>query len=82
MEQTKCIYLAHPHGMCAGVRRALQAVDAVLERFGPPVYVLHEIVHNSFIVNGLRKRGVRFAESLDEVPPGLSLIHISEPTRP
>ena len=74
MEQTKCIYLAHPHGMCAGVRRALQAVDAVLERFGPPVYVLHEIVHNSFIVNGLRKRGVRFAESLDEVPPGSVLL--------
>jgi len=54
MERNKTIYLAQPHGMCAGVRRALEAVDAVLERFGPPVYVLHEIVHNSFIVNRLR----------------------------
>lgn len=74
MERNKTIYLAQPHGMCAGVRRALEAVDAVLERFGPPVYVLHEIVHNSFIVNRLRERGVRFAETLEEVPPGAVLL--------
>lgn len=74
MERVRTIYLAQPHGMCAGVRRALEAVDAVLERFGPPVYVLHEIVHNSFIVNNLRERGVRFAETLDEVPAGAVLL--------
>lgn len=74
MEQTKCIYLAHPHGMCAGVRRALETVSAVLERFGSPVFVLHEIVHNSLIVNALLEQGVRFADSLDEVPSGARLL--------
>lgn len=74
MNQTKSVFLGFPHGMCAGVRRALETVDAVLRRFGAPVFVLHEIVHNSFIVNDLRKRGVCFAESLDEVPPGSVLL--------
>lgn len=74
MEQEKTVYLGIPHGMCAGVRRALETVEAVLERFAPPVYVLHEIVHNNFIVNNLRNRGVRFAESLDEIPPGAVLL--------
>ena len=65
MNQEKRVFLASPHGMCAGVRRALETVEMVLDRFGPPVYVLHEIVHNNFIVNDLRQRGVRFAESLE-----------------
>ena len=74
MNQEKRVFLASPHGMCAGVRRALETVEMVLDRFGPPVYVLHEIVHNNFIVNDLRQRGVRFAETLEEVPPGAVLL--------
>jgi len=74
MKSNKTIYLAQPHGMCAGVRRALEAVETVLTRFPPPVYVLHDIVHNSFIVNRLRGRGVRFADTLDDVPPGSVLM--------
>ena len=70
MDPKKEILIAVPHGMCAGVRRALEAVESVLHRCGTPVYVLHEIVHNDFIVNDLRRRGVRFAETLAEVPEG------------
>jgi 4-hydroxy-3-methylbut-2-enyl diphosphate reductase len=70
----KRVIVGFPHGMCAGVRRALDTVDAVLERFGVPVFVLHEIVHNSFIVNSLKNRGICFAESLNEVPPGSVLL--------
>ena len=69
MMQKKTVFLGSPLGMCAGVRRALETVEAVLERFGAPIYVLHEIVHNNFIVNDLRQRGVCFAESIDEIPP-------------
>ena len=69
MMQKKKVFLGFPHGMCAGVRRALKTVETVLDRFGAPVYVLHEIVHNNFIVNELKKRGVHFADSLDEIPP-------------
>ena len=73
MDPKKEILIAVPHGMCAGVRRALEAVESVLHRCGTPVYVLHEIVHNDFIVNDLRRRGVRFAETLAEVPEGAVL---------
>ena len=74
MDPKKEILVAVPHGMCAGVRRALRAVESVLHQCGAPVYVLHEIVHNDFIVNNLRKQGVRFAETLSEVPEGAVLL--------
>ncbi len=74
MKEKREIIIAAPHGVCAGVRRALEAVESVLHRCGIPVYVLHEIVHNDFIVNNLRSRGVHFAETLDEVPEGAVLL--------
>ena len=74
MEGKREIIIAAPHGVCAGVRRALEAVESVLRRCGAPVYVLHEIVHNEFIVNDLRSRGVHFAETLSEVPEGAVLL--------
>ncbi|MFN3397230.1 MAG: 4-hydroxy-3-methylbut-2-enyl diphosphate reductase [Sulfurimicrobium sp.] len=68
------ILLANPRGFCAGVDRAIAIVDRVLERFGAPVYVRHEVVHNKFVVDGLRAKGAIFIENLDEVPPGSTLV--------
>ena len=62
------ILLAAPRGFCAGVDRAIQIVDRALEKFGAPVYVRHEIVHNKFVVEGLRAKGAIFVEELDEIP--------------
>jgi len=62
------ILLAAPRGFCAGVDRAIQIVDAALEKFGAPVYVRHEIVHNRFVVEGLEAKGAIFVDELDEVP--------------
>lgn len=73
-QQEKKIYLARPRGFCAGVRKALDTVNSVLEKHGPPVYVLHEIVHNEYVVNGLRESGVIFVKRYSEVPPGSPLI--------
>jgi 4-hydroxy-3-methylbut-2-enyl diphosphate reductase len=64
------IYLCAPRGFCAGVVRAIDAVERALEKYGPPVYVRHEIVHNKYVVEGLRKKGAVFVEELDEVPEG------------
>ncbi len=64
------IVLAQPRGFCAGVERAIEIVERALSRHGPPVYVRHEIVHNRRVVEGLRRRGAVFVESLDEVPAG------------
>jgi 4-hydroxy-3-methylbut-2-enyl diphosphate reductase len=64
------ILLANPRGFCAGVERAIDTVDELLERFGPPVYVRKEIVHNREVVEDFRNRGVIFVEELAEVPPG------------
>jgi 4-hydroxy-3-methylbut-2-enyl diphosphate reductase len=64
------IYLCAPRGFCAGVVRAIDAVERALEKYGPPVYVRHEIVHNKYVVEGLRKKGAVFVEGLDEVPDG------------
>ncbi|WP_448190988.1 4-hydroxy-3-methylbut-2-enyl diphosphate reductase [Azospirillum sp. sgz301742] len=64
------VVLAQPRGFCAGVERAIQIVERALEKFGAPVYVRHEIVHNRHVVEGLRKRGACFVESLDEIPAG------------
>jgi 4-hydroxy-3-methylbut-2-enyl diphosphate reductase len=63
------VILAKPRGFCAGVVRAIEIVERALEKYGPPVYVRHEIVHNKWVVDSLRARGARFVESLSEVPP-------------
>lgn len=68
------IVLANPRGFCAGVDRAISIVEKVLDRFGAPVYVRHEVVHNTFVVAGLREKGVVFVEALDEVPDGAVVI--------
>ena len=65
---TKKIYLANPRGFCAGVDRAIGIVERALEQFGAPIYVRHEVVHNKFVVDGLRERGAVFVQELDEVP--------------
>jgi len=62
------ILLASPRGFCAGVDRAIQIVEKALEKYGAPVYVRHEIVHNKYVVEGLRNKGAVFVESLDEIP--------------
>jgi 4-hydroxy-3-methylbut-2-enyl diphosphate reductase len=62
------IYLAAPRGFCAGVDRAIRIVEMALEKWGAPVYVRHEIVHNRFVVDGLRDKGAVFVEELDECP--------------
>ena len=62
------IQLANPRGFCAGVDRAIHIVERALELFGAPVYVRHEVVHNKFVVEGLRAKGVVFVDELDEVP--------------
>jgi 4-hydroxy-3-methylbut-2-enyl diphosphate reductase len=68
------ILLAEPRGFCAGVDRAIDIVDRALEKFGAPIYVRHEIVHNTFVVNDLKSRGAIFIEDLAEVPPGATLV--------
>src|SRR6056297_1221461 len=62
------IYLAAPRGFCAGVDRAIKIVEMALEKWGAPVYVRHEIVHNKFVVDDLRSKGAVFVEELDECP--------------
>ena len=62
------LYLAAPRGFCAGVDRAIKIVEMALQKWGPPVYVRHEIVHNKFVVDGLRAQGAVFVEELEECP--------------
>ena len=64
------VILAQPRGFCAGVIRAIEIVERALEKYGPQVYVRHEIVHNKWVVDALKARGARFVEELSEVPPG------------
>ena len=68
------ILLANPRGFCAGVDRAIEIVNVCLERFEPPIYVRHEVVHNKFVVEDLANRGAVFVEELDEVPDGAIVI--------
>jgi 4-hydroxy-3-methylbut-2-enyl diphosphate reductase len=68
------VILAEPRGFCAGVDRAIEIVERALKRFGAPIYVRHEIVHNTFVVDDLRKKGAIFIEDLGEVPPGSTLV--------
>lgn len=71
---TKTIYLATPRGFCAGVDRAIAIVERALEKFGAPIYVRHEVVHNAYVVNDLKQKGAVFVEELDEVPRGATVI--------
>jgi len=68
------VLLAEPRGFCAGVDRAIEIVERALRRFGAPVYVRHEIVHNTYVVADLRAKGAVFIEDLAEVPPGATLV--------
>ncbi len=68
------LYLAAPRGFCAGVDRAIKIVEMALEKWGAPVYVRHEIVHNKFVVDSLRDQGAVFVEELDECPPDRPVI--------
>jgi 4-hydroxy-3-methylbut-2-enyl diphosphate reductase len=68
------VLLANPRGFCAGVDRAIEIVERAIEIHGAPIYVRHEVVHNRFVVDGLRRKGAVFVEDLDEVPEGATVI--------
>ena len=68
------IILANPRGFCAGVDRAISIVDRALDLFEAPIYVRHEVVHNKFVVNGLKDRGAVFVDELNEVPDDSTVI--------
>lgn len=68
------IILANPRGFCAGVDRAIEIVERAIERFGAPIYVRHEVVHNRFVVENLRAKGAVFVEQLNEVPAGATVV--------
>ena len=74
MAQLQDIILAEPRGFCAGVDRAIEIVERALAKFGAPIYVRHEIVHNTCVVNDLKSKGAIFIEDLDDVPPGATLV--------
>jgi len=74
MAKPQEIVLAEPRGFCAGVDRAIEIVERAIAKFGAPIYVRHEIVHNTFVVNDLKTRGAIFIEELDDVPPGATLV--------
>jgi 4-hydroxy-3-methylbut-2-enyl diphosphate reductase len=68
------VVLAEPRGFCAGVDRAIEIVERAIRKFGAPIYVRHEIVHNTYVVNDLKAKGAIFIEDLAEVPPGATLV--------
>lgn len=68
------IYLAEPRGFCAGVNRAINIVEKAIEKYGKPIYVRHEIVHNKFVVDDLKAKGAIFVKELDEIPSGSIVI--------
>lgn len=70
----KEVVLAEPRGFCAGVDRAIEIVERALKKFGAPIYVRHEIVHNTFVVDDLKGKGAIFVEELADVPPGATLV--------
>jgi 4-hydroxy-3-methylbut-2-enyl diphosphate reductase len=72
--QVEDVLLAEPRGFCAGVDRAIEIVERAITRFGAPIYVRHEIVHNTYVVNDLKTKGAIFIEDLADVPPGATLI--------
>jgi 4-hydroxy-3-methylbut-2-enyl diphosphate reductase len=76
------IILANPRGFCAGVNMAIDCLERALEMFGTPLYVYHEIVHNRFVVERFRKRGVAFVDSIDEVPEGANVLYSAHGVAP
>ena len=74
MPEAQEIVLAQPRGFCAGVDRAIDIVEAALAKFGAPIYVRHEIVHNTYVVDDLKSKGAIFIEELSDVPPGATLV--------
>ncbi|QIL71830.1 4-hydroxy-3-methylbut-2-enyl diphosphate reductase [Diaphorobacter sp. HDW4B] len=74
MQKPQEIVLAEPRGFCAGVDRAIEIVEKALQKFGRPIYVRHEIVHNTYVVNDLKNKGAIFIEDLNEVPAGATLV--------
>ena len=74
LAQPSEILLAEPRGFCAGVDRAIEIVERALQKFGRPIYVRHEIVHNTYVVNDLKEKGAIFIEALDDVPAGATLV--------
>lgn len=70
----KTILLANPRGFCAGVDRAIAIVERALEKFGAPIYVRHEVVHNTYVVNDLKNKGAIFVDELVNVPTGSTVI--------
>ena len=74
MNTAQDIVLAEPRGFCAGVDRAIEIVERALAKFGAPIYVRHEIVHNTYVVNDLKAKGAIFIEALSDVPPGATLV--------
>ncbi|MGX5649516.1 4-hydroxy-3-methylbut-2-enyl diphosphate reductase [Hydrogenophaga borbori] len=74
MASLQDIVLAEPRGFCAGVDRAIEIVERALAKFGAPIYVRHEIVHNTYVVNDLKSKGAIFIEDLADVPPGATLV--------
>ena len=74
MKKVINIYLASPRGFCAGVKRAIEIVELALQKYGPPIYVRHEIVHNKRVVQELSKKGAVFVEELEEIPLGSRVI--------
>ena len=73
-ETLREVVLAEPRGFCAGVDRAIDIVERALQKFGAPIYVRHEIVHNTYVVNDLKQKGAVFIEDLAAVPPGSTLV--------
>src|ERR1700732_1830808 len=71
--EAKTLLRVRPRGFCAGVVRAVGIVELALEAYGAPVYVHHEIVHNTYVVEQLRRRGAIFVETIEEGPPGAGL---------
>jgi len=71
------IHLANPRGFCAGVDRAITIVERALELFSPPIFVRHEVVHNRFVVDGLKQRGAVFVDEIAEVPDDSIVIFFS-----
>ena len=74
MNTAQDIVLAEPRGFCAGVDRAIEIVERALQKFGRPIYVRHDIVHNTYVVNDLKAKGAIFIEELSDAPPGDTLV--------
>jgi 4-hydroxy-3-methylbut-2-en-1-yl diphosphate reductase len=76
------VILASPRGFCAGVNMAIESLELAIQRFGTPIYVYHEIVHNQWVVDHFRQRGVVFVDDLAEVPEGAHLLYSAHGVSP